>query len=155
MKTRSFSLSAVCIAASLVVLLAGCPNPLASVKKASLTVSINNNINTRTLLPPISMDAASYTVTGAGPGGATFSQSTSGDPVTVEGLAFGTWTVTVSALNASGTVIGQGQAVAAVSMGQTATVTIIVVPLDGTGDLDLSVTWTASLQIPSIQASLV
>ena len=75
--------------------------------------------------------------------------------MTVEGLTFGTWTVTVNALNADGTVIGQGQAVATVSIGQNTTLAITVVPLGGTGDLDLSVTWTASLQNPSIQASLV
>jgi hypothetical protein len=155
MKTRSLSLLAVCVAASLVVLLAGCPFPKTSVKSASLTVSIKNNINARTLLPPISMDAASYTVDGAGPNGATFSRSTSGDPVTVEELPFGTWTVTVNALNASDTVIGQGQAVATVSMGKNTTLAITVTPLGGTGGLNLSVTWTASLQNPSIQASLM
>jgi len=154
MKTRSLSLLAVCVAASLVVLLAGCPNPVASVKSASLTVSIKNNINARTLLPPISMDAASYTVIGDGPNGATFSRSTSGDPVTVEELPFGTWTVTVNALNARDTVIGQGQDTATVSPGQNTTLAITVTPLGGTGDLNLSVTWTASLQNPSIQASL-
>jgi hypothetical protein len=136
------------------VLLAGCPFPKTSVKSASLTVSIKNNINARTLLPPISMDAASYTVIGDGPNGATFSRSTSGDPVTVEELPFGTWTVTVNALNKDGTVIGQGQAVATVSPGQNTTLAITVTPLGGTGDLNLSVTWTASLQNPSIRASL-
>ncbi len=137
------------------MLLAGCPFPKSSVKSASLTVSINNNINPRTLLPPISMDAASYTVDGAGPNGASFSQSSGGEPVTVEGLTFGTWTVTVSALNAEGTVIGQGQDVATVSVGQNTTMAVTVIPLGGTGDLNLSVSWTASLQFPSIQASLV
>ncbi|MFI5369184.1 MAG: hypothetical protein ACHQ1F_09245, partial [Spirochaetia bacterium] len=92
MKTRRLSLLAACLAASLVVLLAGCPFPKTSVKSSSLTVSIRNQINARTLLPPISMDAASYTVEGTRPNGASFSQSTSGDPVTVEGLTFGTWT---------------------------------------------------------------
>ena len=155
MKNSRLSVLAVCLAASLVVLLAGCPFPKTSVKSSSLTVSIKNQINPKTLLPPISMDTASYTVTGDGPNGASFSQSTSGDPVTVEGLTFGTWTVTVNALNADGTVIGQGQAVATVTIGQNTTLAITVVPLGGTGDLDLSVTWTASLQNPSIQASLV
>ena len=155
MKNRRLSVLAVCVAASLVLLLAGCPFPKTSVKSSSLTVSIKNQINPRTLLPPISMDTASYTVTGDGPNGASFSQSTSGDPVTVEGLTFGTWTVTVNALNADGTLIGQGQAVATVSIGQNTTLAITVIPLGGTGDLDLSVTWTASLQNPSIRASLV
>ena len=133
MRNRRLSLSAVCVAASLVVLLAGCPFPKTPVKSASLTVSINNTINPRTLLPSISMDAASYTIEGAGPNGASFFRSTSGDPVTVEDLAFGTWTVTVNALNKDGIAIGQGQDVATVTTGQTATLEITVIPLGGTG----------------------
>jgi H+/Cl- antiporter ClcA len=73
----------------LAALLAACPNPVAPGKGSSLIVSINNNINTRTLLPAIDMIAASFTVSGTGPGGATFPQTTSGAPVTVDGLAFG------------------------------------------------------------------
>ena len=78
MKNRCLSLVAVCVAASLVVLLAGCFHPGPSVRAGSLTVSIKNLINARTLLPPISMDAASYTVEGEGPNGASFSRSSGG-----------------------------------------------------------------------------
>ena len=139
-----------------VFLIAACPNPNISDKGTSLTISITNKINARTLLPPLDMNAASFTVNGTGPGGATFSQATSGGSVTVTGLAFGTWSVTVNALNAAGTVIGSGQATVTVSTGQTTTVAISVVPLAGNGTLNLSVTWTASqVENPSIQASLM
>ena len=101
------------------------------------------------------MNAASYTVSGSGPNGQSFSQSTPGGPVTISNLAFGPWAVTVNALNAAGTVIGQGQGSATVNTGETTTITVSVTPLAGTGSLNLTVNWTASqVQSPSIQASL-
>ena len=139
----------------LVALLAACPNPISSSKGGVLAISINNNINARTLLPAIDMIAASFTVSGTGPGGATFSQTTSGAPVTLDGLAFGAWSVTVNALNAAGTLIGSGQATVTVHTGQTAAVSITVVPLIGNGTLELTVTWTGSqVENASILATL-
>ena len=157
MKARSSSLVAACLAAMLAAVLVGCPHPGMSARRGSLTVSIKNSINARTLLPAISMEAASYAVLGSGPNGASFSESSNGDPVTVSDLPFGTWTVTVNALNKDlpPTIIGQGQATASVTPGQAAAVTITVTPLGGSGSLSLTVTWVASLQNPSIQASLV
>ena len=80
MKNKTFSLVAVCVAALVVASLAGCFHPGGSVKAGSLTIAIKNAINARTLLPPISMDAASYTVEGTGPNGASFSRSSSCEP---------------------------------------------------------------------------
>jgi DNA-binding beta-propeller fold protein YncE len=101
------------------------------------------------------MNPVSYTVTGSGPGGATFSQTTTGAAVTVNSLAFGSWNITVNALNSDGTLIGSGQAAASVHTGQTTTVAISVVPLTGNGSLNLTVSWTASqVETPSIVASL-
>ena len=141
-------------------LLLGCPMPTTPAPSASgaggsLTIQVGNHINTQTLLPPISMTPVSYTVTGSGPGGATFSQTTTGAAVTVNSLAFGSWNITVNALNSDGTLIGSGQAAASVHTGQTTTVAISVVPLTGNGTLNLTVSWTASqVEIPSILASL-
>jgi hypothetical protein len=155
MKHSKLSIVILGACALLVVLLAACPNPISSSKGGVLTVSINNNINARTLLPPIDMNAASFTASGTGPGTATFSQTTSGAPVTFDGLAFGAWSVTVSALNSAGTLIGSGQATVTVHTGQTAVVSITVVPLTGNGNLELTVSWTASLvESASILASL-
>jgi len=121
----------------------------------SLTIQVGNHINSQTLLPPISMTPVSYTVSGSGPGGASFSQTTTGAAVTVNSLAFGSWSITVNALNADGTLIGSGQAAATVHTGQTTTVAISVVPLTGNGSLNLTVSWTASqVETPSIVASL-
>ena len=156
MKPKFLSFAALCAVVLLSALLAGCPNPVApGGKGGSLTVTIGNSINARTLLPPIDMNAASYTVSGSGPNGQSFSQSTSGGSVTISNLAFGPWAVTVNALNAAGTVIGQGQGNATVNTGETTTVTIAVTPLAGIGSLNLTVNWTASqVQSPTIQASL-
>src|SRR5208283_2004806 len=156
MKTKRLVVSWLALVmASLIIV--SCPNPIGSSSSmgGSLSIQLTNNINARTLLPPIDMNAASFTVSGVGPGGATFSQSTSGGSVTVSDLAFGSWSVTVNALNAGGTLIGSGQATVTVHTGQTSTVDISVVPLGGNGTLNLSVTWTGSqVETPSIQASL-
>jgi DNA-binding beta-propeller fold protein YncE len=142
----------------IVLLVLGCPMPTIpgpAGSGGSLTIQVGNHINSQTLLPPISMNPVSYTVTGSGPGGATFSQTTTGAAVTVNSLAFGSWNITVNALNSDGTLIGSGQAAASVHTGQTTTVAISVVPLSGNGTLNLAVSWTASqVETPSIVASL-
>src|SRR5271157_1150020 len=104
MKSKCFLLSAGMVV--LVLLLTSCPNPISTHAGGALTVSIKNAVTARTLLPAIDMNAASYTISGTGPNGAAFSQSTSGGSLTVESLAFGGWNVTVDALNAGETRIG-------------------------------------------------
>jgi hypothetical protein len=141
-------------AAALLVLLAGCPLP-GSVS-GSLTITVADAINAKALLPPISMDAEVYVITGAGPGGAAFSRSTDGPAVTVDGLAFGDWTVTVEARNAGDTVIGRGVETATVHTGETTPLSVRVTPLPGDGALALEVTWPeAEVEVPSIDATLL
>ena len=156
MKTILFKASG--LAFVVVALLLGCPMPTLpgpGGSGGSLTIQVGNHINSQTLLPPISMTPVSYTVSGTGPGGATFSQTTTGGSVTVNSLAFGSWSIVVNAMNADGTLIGSGQAAASVHTGQTTTVAISVVPLTGNGALNLTVSWTASqVETPSIVASL-
>jgi 6-phosphogluconolactonase (cycloisomerase 2 family) len=123
--------------------------------KGSLSIALTNNINARTLVPTISMDATSYTVTGTGPSSATFTATTTGAAVTENSLAFGSWTIVVNALNASGDLIGTGTASTQVNTGATSTVSVSVTPIAGTGTLSLSVSWPAAqVQTPSIAASL-
>jgi 6-phosphogluconolactonase len=155
MNKKNLSWVAVCASALLVVLLAGCPSPIGTSKDGSLSIQLTNNINARTLLPQLDMTAASYSVSGTGPGGATFFQNSSGGPVTVNGLAFGSWSVTANALNAAGTMIGSGQATVTVHTGQTAFVALSVVPLGGNGALSLAVAWPeGQVDSPSILATL-
>ncbi len=101
---------------------------------------------------------ASYTVSGTGPNGATFTKSTSGTSVTASSLDLGSWTITVNAYNSDSptpTLIGSGSSTVTVSSAETTTVGITVAPLTGTGTLNLSASWTSGLvQTPSISASL-
>ena len=121
----------------------------------SLSISINQDTS-RTLVPTQDMSPASYAISGSGPAGGTFSQSTTSSSTTVAGLTFGSWTVTASAKNAAGTVIGQGTAIATVDTGKVATVALTVTPLQGTGTLNLTANWTPTdVQIPSIDAQLL
>ena len=157
MKTRVFRASG--LAFVIIALLLGCPMPTtppgAGGSGGSLTIQVGNHINSQTLLPAISMNPVSYTVSGTGPSGATFSQTTTGASVTVNSLAFGSWSIVVNAMNADGTLIGSGNAGASVHTGQTTTVAISVVPLTGNGSLNLTVSWNASqVETPSIVASL-
>jgi hypothetical protein len=118
----------------------------------ALTISIAGS---KTLVPDIDMTPASFDITGAGPGSRTFSRSTSQTSVTIPGLAFGQWTITVSAKNAAGTVIAQGSSVAAVVTGAQTAIGVVPVPLAGSGTLDLSVSWVAAdIQAASIDAQL-
>jgi len=119
-----------------------------------LVVNING-VGVKTLLPPIDMIPDSYTVSGTNGAGDSFSENTTASSVTIPNLSFGTWTVTVEALNADGTIIGRGQDSTEVNAGQTSSVIIIVVELDGYGTLDLSLLWPAAdTQNPSLQAQL-
>jgi hypothetical protein len=123
--------------------------------EGSIALTLTDGV-ARTLLPPIDMNPASFAITGTGPSGKTFSQSTSGTSLTVGKLAFGTWNITVSAKNAAGTVIGQGTGTAVVVTGQQTALAITVTPLSGTGTLDLDVTWTAAdVPTPSVDAQLL
>ena len=160
MKKRAIYLN---LAAGLVVLsallLAACNSPLAppanSKVTGSLYVSLTNNINTRTLAPPIDMTAATYTVTGTGPNGASFTATSTGDPVTKTGLVVGIWTIAVSASNSTADSIGFGSADATVTTGATTDVTVNVIPISGTGTLDLAASWPAAdVPLPTIAASL-
>ena len=121
----------------------------------SLAITISAGTS-RTLVPAIDMTIASYVITGAGPGGSTFSQSTSSAAATVSGLVFGQWTVTVSGKDAAGTVVGQGSGSVQVDTGTQSTLSVTVAPLPGNGTISLTVSWTASnVQNPSLNAQLL
>lgn len=139
------------------VILASCSMPGIGFEgdEGSMTIVINGG-PMRTLLPPIDMNPVTYDISGTGPDGKTFSQSTSGASLIISKLVFGTWNVAVAAKNAGGVVIGRGTGTAVVITGQQTTLAITVAPLPGSGTLDLDVTWTApDVQTPSIQAQLL
>lgn len=121
----------------------------------SLAITVRDG-SARTLLPPIDMSIVVYGITGVGPGGRTFSRTSDDPSVTIEGLAFGPWTVTVRATNADGICIGQGTGTVVVHTGVQSALAITVLPLPGDGSLALGVTWTAAdVPMPSIDATLL
>ena len=143
------------LAAALGMLLS-CKLPSAQ-QMTGLTVVIGASSASRTLVPNVDMNAASYLISGSGPSGASFSTTlSSGTSTTIPVLASGSWTVSASGKNAAGTLITYGSASTQVSTGSTSTVNITVTPIVGPGSLSLTVSWpTASVASPSIQAQLV
>lgn len=158
MKSRSLFTVVGVVVAALAIVFSACKPPLSSFPKettGSLHITVSNAINSRTLVPPIDMSPASYTVTGTGPESASFTRTTTGGMVSVDKLAFGDWSLVVTAANASGQLIGSGTAGAQVHTGETTTVTVAVCPIAGTGSLNLAVNWPESqVESPSITASL-
>lgn len=145
------------VLASLVAIVAftGCQNPINPGQGGILTVSMNDGVS-RSILPGISMNPASYDLTGSGPNGAGFSQAvSSGSSATISGLAFGEWTVTATAKNSDGTAIGQGSGTITVLSNASVSLTITVRPYDGFGTLALDVSWPAAqIQTAQIQSTL-
>ena len=142
--------------------LLNCANPFTSnpiqeptLPGGSLLISINSD-GSKALVPDLDMNPASYIISGTGPGGSGFSESTGVSPLVITGLDFGDWTVTVDALNAEEIIIGRGQGTTTIHTGQSQAITIVVTPLDGYGTLDLTLLWTPEdTENPSIEAQLI
>lgn len=125
-------------------------------KSGSLTVTIADSIS-RSILPGISMTPASYVVEGAGPNNETFSTTVTGaNSATINDLAFGAWSVTVTAKNSGGVAIGAGTGTTTVISNASASVAVTVKHYDGFGTLSLGLTWPAAdVQTPGVIATLL
>ncbi len=123
---------------------------------AALTITFDTQLS-YTLVPAVDMTPALYTITGRGPDGATFTQtSTTSGAVQIRDLAPGTWDVTVEASNAAGQIIGQGTTQVTLKAGTQGSVVIHVKPLAGYGTLQVTVNWPAAqVTTPSVTAELV
>lgn len=137
------------------LILSSCQSPVASAG-GSLTVTLGDGVS-RTLTPSISMVPLSYDLSGTGPSGATFAATVAnGASTTQTALAFGEWTVSATAKNASGVAIGVGSGTVTVHSNATANLAITVRPYAGFGALDLSVDWTANqVDLAQVVASLL
>ncbi len=155
MKKNRFGILAAALAAfALVASIIGCGAALSDSGSGSLTVEIENSVSALTLVPSISMDVYSYTITGSGPDGASFAATTTGESVTAKGLDYGSWTILVYALNESGMLIGSGTSTVTVGS-DAASVNVSVEPIEGTGTLSVSVSWPSEdVLSPSIYATL-
>lgn len=113
----------------------------------------------RTLLPVLSMDVASFDIYGTGPNGASFEKldiDVSITNVMIESLKFGVWRIVIKGKNDTGVIIGSGEGTVTVVTNQTVSVTISVNPLDGVGALDVTVNWKQQdTQNPTILSQLI
>jgi len=143
------------ITAALVLLWAGCQSPINPEKIGSLSVTINDGVS-RSILPEISMNPASYELEGTGPNDASFTETVgSGSSATITDLAFGQWSVTATAFNSDGTAIGAGNGTVTVLSNSTVSLNITVVPFEGEGSLELDVIWPgAQIQTAQIESTL-
>jgi len=125
--------------------------------KGNFQLEISERIARTTLVPDVEMDVAKYVVTGDGPGDAQFGPfETTGDTLAVTDLAVGQWTIDVEAKNSDGVVIGQGSTTATVVRNETAQAVVEVYPIDGTGSLEIAVSWPAAAVLnPVVAGELV
>lgn len=142
----------------LLLVITGCQQPPVidpQKQEGEMIVSITDSVS-RSILPGISMEPASYDLTGSGPNGASFTQSiSSGNTAVIKSLAFGQWTVSVTAKNNDGKAIGSGNGSVLVKSNDTVSLNIIVRPFDGIGSLALSVGWPhEQIQTPQIDSTL-
>ena len=113
-------------------------------KNGNLKISFEE-AQARVLAPAISLDAASYTVSGNGPYNSSFNESTTDSPLQINSLETGEWIITVDAYNAEGTRIATGTNSVNVTSGETASLNILLLPPAGTGSLLVDVFWDDSV----------
>lgn len=102
------------------------------------------------------MTIVSYNITITGPGNIIISINTTDATVLIENLQVGEWTIIIDAINDEGVAIGIGQNIANVNRADITEVNINIQPYAGTGNIDITVTWDASLvSNPIIIASLL
>ena len=122
------------------------PKPIET-DKGTLVITLFAGVRSaKTLVPPISMDVASYDIRGTGPNPVYDQFSDLGNTtgqLTLSHINPGLWTITVDAKNAAGTIIGHGQTnpPVLIEAGQTTNSQIDILPLTGTGVLNLAVQW--------------
>jgi uncharacterized repeat protein (TIGR02543 family) len=104
----------------------------------------SRNIN---WLPEIKMDIASYTITGIGPneGDGFVEEGFTGATFTKESLAVGEWEITVDGYNDEDIRIGTTNFETTIRKSRITDVTASMTPLLGVGTLDVSVSWSDSL----------
>ncbi len=124
-------------------------------KTGSLNLSITEEVS-RTIIPELSMEPESYEIIGIGPDSTTFTETSTDASITVDNLAFGDWSITVTAFNEDETIIGSGTGNVSVHSNETSILEIVVTPIAGIGSLDLTLNWTESdVDSPEVIASLL
>jgi hypothetical protein len=120
-----------------------------------LTIRVAEDLS-KDMAPSVDLTAASYDVSGTGPDGATCHRIFSGSSITLKGLVFGDWAITVEGRNTDDKIVTQGEANVQVTTGTAQAVDIVMYPVAGPGTLTLSVSWDpASVDMPFVQSQLV
>jgi 6-phosphogluconolactonase (cycloisomerase 2 family) len=110
----------------------------------------------RTVGPELEMSVASVEFSGTGPGGAVFSFTTEEDSVYAAGIRPGVWAVRAIGRNAAGTEVVRGEASLEAVPFQENGCEIVLRPLDGTGSLQIAVSWEdGALYRPEVTGSLL
>ena len=157
MKQNSFLVLA---AVTAVLLLTGCPaildiinnndstttTTLESPRYGSLSLSTDGTLS-RTIQPSGELIAiAKYKLSGTGPSGAEFTPVESAtSPIAVDGLIEGSWSITVDGLNSSGATIATKTLSVVIVSGQNTDATFTLRWLEGSGNLDVTVSWHTSI----------
>ncbi len=155
-KRRSVSAIVVFIIIFMSIFTIGCPVVPVEPDTGDLTITLPTSLSgSRDIDPDISLIPATFTITGAGPEGASFSVSDfSGTMFSRPGLTIGSWAITVSAYNADGTLIGDGSGTVDLTIdGANLPISINILPGDGTIDIVVSFD-TYLMEDPRITATL-
>lgn len=144
--------------AATVSLLASCfglMKDLQDLRLGSLTINVADDAS-KTMAPSDDLAVAGYDVWGTGPAGAAFRASFTGSSTTLQGLAFGSWTICVEGKTAGGMIVTFGTAVVEVATGTTRAIEVDMSPVAGPGTLALAASWDpADVPAPSIVSQLV
>ncbi len=140
-RNRLILLAAFVVAA--IVMLSGC-DPVATMGEGTLSIALGSS-RSLTLLPEIDMQIATYTISGSGPNGGSFTEGGFGGSVFERaGLAVGDWSIVVDGYNVGGTRIGTAVVELTIRKNQTTSATATLRPLEGTGTFSGTVSWTDS-----------
>jgi formylglycine-generating enzyme required for sulfatase activity len=144
MKQRGRVVLLVAIIAIAALVLSGC-DPTAFLGVGSLSIGLESSPRILTLVPDLDMDIASYTITGNGPNGSSFTEEEfNGIQYVKAGLVVGDWEIAVDGYNAAGTKVGTVRVELTVRRSQMTSVTVTLRPLDGTGIFNGTLNWTDS-----------
>jgi len=124
----------------------GCDLGMLEANTGSLAIRLGDSSRSLVWEPELDMDIASYTIKGTGPT-ANDSFEVSGHTeglFTKDGLAVGSWTITVDGYNADSEKIATVHATATVTRNATTPVTVVLRPLEGMGYLSIDMSWTDS-----------
>lgn len=141
-----------------VVLIAGisaCDFQIVNQASGSIEIDVRDDTS-KTLVPDVSLQIASYDIHGAGPAGDGFELTNPDGNTKVDSLVPGEWTITVDARNTDGVRIGTGQSTTTVGAGETVPLEVTVEPIEGYGAVEVVVSWdSGTLVDPSVSVTLV